>query len=421
MNLIKSFSAYAFFNILNAAIPFLLIPVLTDYLTPNDYGILTNVDVFFRITLPFIILGINAAINTAYFRMERADLPVYISTGVFLSFLSSVLFFVIYIFFSSKIETYIQLPKEWLLIAPFYCFFQGISQIVLGLFQVQKKAFHFGIYQVSLTLMNISLSLFFVIYLNYSWTGRLLGLILTYITFMVIGLLYLHRKKLLVSKFSKGFAKDLLFFGIPLLPHLLAGPIIQFSDRFFISSFAGNNWTGLYNVAFQIGSSISLITVAFNQAWVPFLYEKLGHSTHDQKTKLVKYSYLLMLAFLLMAIVLYILSPLIFKFFVGTQFQASQQFIFAISLGSAIGGMYFMVANYIFYQKKTYILSWVTISNAILSIGLNLILVRKYGAWGAAYTYIISNAFLFISVWFLSNKVYPMPWFSAFSKKNNFK
>ncbi|HDW3177945.1 TPA: polysaccharide biosynthesis protein, partial [Escherichia coli] len=38
MSLLKISSIYLFSNILNALIPFLLLPILTHNLTPNEYG-----------------------------------------------------------------------------------------------------------------------------------------------------------------------------------------------------------------------------------------------------------------------------------------------------------------------------------------------------------------------------------------------
>ncbi len=411
MNLIKSFSTFAFFNILNAAIPFLLIPVLTKYLSPADYGILTNIDVFARFTLPFIILGVNGAINTAYFKSERQEFPLYVSSGVFVSFLSSILFFVIFLFFHIIIGNKLEIPSIWLIIIPFYCFFQGITQILLGIFQVSKKAFHYGIYQVSLTAVNIGLSVLLIVYFDMNWSGRLLGLIITYCLFMGIAIIYLVKNKLLLNRYSKANVIDILKFGIPLLPHLIAGPLIQFSDRLLITSFVGNAANGLYTVAFQIGTSIALITVAFNQAWVPHVFEQLGKADFNIKKRIVQQSYLLMLAFVGLAVLLFFATPFIFKWFIGAEFIDSQQYVFLISLGSVFAGMYFLVTNYIFYEKKTYILSWVTVANGIFSVALNYFLIQKYGAWGASITFLVTNFLLFISVWILSNRVYPMPWF----------
>ena len=77
-NLIKNISFFTFFNVINSAIPFLLLPVLTVYLTPEDYGI---IDIFFNISLiatPLVGLSIVQAISRYYF--EDIDLPKFVAT-----------------------------------------------------------------------------------------------------------------------------------------------------------------------------------------------------------------------------------------------------------------------------------------------------------------------------------------------------
>ena len=72
--------------------------------------------------------------------------------------------------------------------------------------------------------------------------------------------------------------------------------------------------------------------------------------------------------------------------------------------------MYFMVTNYIFYAKKTYILAYVTFSVTILHIGFLYFLINLNGAIGAAQAIMITSIITFLSVWILSHKVYKMPW-----------
>jgi O-antigen/teichoic acid export membrane protein len=342
--------------------------------------------------------------------MDPAEFPKYVSSGMFVLLAGSLLIFGFFLLTSGFFTSQVQMPLFWLLVAPFYCLFQGVSQIVLGLLQMSKQSMRYGLYQVSMTSINLILSILLVVVFRLSWTGRVWGIFATYAIFMVIGVAFLIRKGYLIPQISKDYVKDIFWFGIPLLPHLLAGPLMQFSDRLLISKFVGNDWTGLYNVAFQIGNSIALVTVAFNQAWVPFLYGKLKNANASDKIKLVKQSYGLILAYFGIALLLIMFTPLIFRWFIDPNFYPAQQFVFLIALGSAINGIYFLVTNYIFYEKKTYILSWITVSNGVLSVLLNIFLIQKFGAWGAAYTFLITNIFLAVSVWILSNKVYPMPW-----------
>ena len=95
--LVKNISLFTFFNVINSAIPFLLLPLLTTYLSPEDYGV---VDIFYNISMiatPLIGLSVVQSISRYYF--EEVDLSKFVTT-VFLilaSFGSLVLFASIFI------------------------------------------------------------------------------------------------------------------------------------------------------------------------------------------------------------------------------------------------------------------------------------------------------------------------------------
>jgi O-antigen/teichoic acid export membrane protein len=417
MSFFRSVSTYAVANVINSAIPFILLKVLTDYLSPEEYGYFTTVDVFNRFTLPFIILGVNSAIATAFFKNDRRDFPAYLSSALVVPVAGMFMFFLFFLVSGKLFEHWFQVPYKWTLIGPAYCLLQTITLVTLSVFQINKKALQYGIYQNLMTVVNLSLSVLFVVKFHWGWQGRTLGILCAFAVFALVGLFILWKKKLLVAHIRKDFIIDVLKFGLPLLPHLVAGPLIQFTDRFFINSYAGVHWTGIYNVAFQLGTALSLITVAFNQAYSPHLFETLSKITKSEKIRIVRNSYLLMIAYLAMAVAIFAVCPLLFRIFINVKFAAAQQFILVLALGSAFNGMYMLVTNYIFFEKKTHLLAWVTISNAVFSVLLNLILVRKFGAWGAASTYCITQFAVFISVWILSNRIYPMPWLAFFSKK----
>jgi O-antigen/teichoic acid export membrane protein len=113
---------------------------------------------------------------------------------------------------------------------------------------------------------------------------------------------------------------------------------------------------------------------------------------------------------MIMAVGLGITSFWFFPLFLGSKFIGASSYVIWIALGFAFNGMYMMVVNYIFYVKKTYILAWVTFSIALISILVNYLLIKNIGPIGAAYTFAGMNFVTFLSVWFLSNRVCPMPW-----------
>ncbi len=54
--LLKNTAIYTLTTIINSAIPFLLIPILTRYLNPSDYGIISVYTVIVAIVSPFIVI-----------------------------------------------------------------------------------------------------------------------------------------------------------------------------------------------------------------------------------------------------------------------------------------------------------------------------------------------------------------------------
>ena len=84
---------YGFGSILNAAIPFFIMPILTRNLTPVDYGIVSMFNVLLNFTLPFIGVSTNSAIARYYYDKEKVNLKVYLSNCFLILVSSTLLFF----------------------------------------------------------------------------------------------------------------------------------------------------------------------------------------------------------------------------------------------------------------------------------------------------------------------------------------
>jgi O-antigen/teichoic acid export membrane protein len=82
-------------------------------------------------------------------------------------------------------------------------------------------------------------------------------------------------------------------------------------------------------------------------------------------------------------------------------------------LGQAFSGMYLMVTNYIFYSKKTGLLSLVTISSGLLNVVFLVVLIKLLGITGAAMAFTLAMALRFLLTWWVAQKRHPMPWFNS--------
>jgi len=409
-SLFRSAGIYTLTQAINSAIPFLLMPILTRYLTPTDYGIVAMFGVLLSFVAPFTGLSIQGAIARQYYDRDEVDMPCYVTNCLLILLSSTVIVGVIFYLLAEPISRLSSFPMQWLWAVIIVSAAQFMNQVNLTLWQVQVKPIPYGIYQITQTIVNLGFTLWFVVGLGMNWQGRVQAQVIAFGAFAIFSLFLLFRNGWIRLQVNKNYIKNALYFGVPLIPHALSGTINTMVDRIMITSMVSVAYTGLYSVGFQIGMIIGILEDSFNRAYVPWLYERLKRDQYSEKIMIVKLTYVYFVGIICLALALGTIAPWFLSFFVGPQFAGSGQFVLWIALGFAFDGMYKMVVNYIFYAEKTYILAWVTFTTAAISIGVNYFFIKLFGAVGAAYTYSIMGFVTFLAVWILSNRVYPMPW-----------
>ena len=85
---LKNTSVYAITTIINSAIPFLLIPFLTKYLSPSDYGLISMHAVLLAFITPFIGYNTNNYIGRLFYSLSKDDLSKYIGNLLFILLVS---------------------------------------------------------------------------------------------------------------------------------------------------------------------------------------------------------------------------------------------------------------------------------------------------------------------------------------------
>lgn len=407
---IRNSFIYIVTSIINASIPFLLLPILTSCLTPADYGITALYQLVVSFMIPLIGLNSEGAVSVEYYRGDSQNFGLYVGNCVLLSFISLSFFLLIAFLFSSILEETLEIPSRWILLAVLHCFFQFISLLTLVLWQVSKKSLKFGIYQITTSLFNALLSIWFVYYLNGGYTGRLNAYILSAFFSFLFCILYIYHKYGILFSFDIKVIKDILSYGIPLIPHAIGGWGLALVDRFILANKIGLGEVGRYSVAFQLASVLGIITIAVNQAFVPWLYSKLTAISYEQKKKIVRMSYFYMIGLVLLSLVMIIGFPLIQKILVNDKFDGVSPYFSILIWGFCFQGFYFVFTNYISFVKKTRYQAVVTISITIIKIPLTYFFISLFGGIGAAIAYSLIYFLFFFITAIVSNKLYCMPW-----------
>lgn len=406
--LFQQIGIYTTANVISKGVPFFMLPILTDYLTEGDFGIYSNFLAVLGIIVPFVGVNAMASVSRMYVK-EDVDRSRYVSTGFWLISILAMFFSALMFLFATEVEALTEVPKEIVWIISFYAWLTNVNELILSIWRMEDKPLTFGLFSIGRTVLEIGISIVFIVGLEMNYEGRILGLFLTFTLFTLIAVISLLRKRLLTWAFNKIDLKSILNFGLPLIPHVLSATVIMFSDKLFITNMINIESNGVYSVAFQVGLGIALLQTSFNQAWIPWFYKKMENPTYSFKIKIVKVTYLYFIGILLCTLILWLITPFIFKF-IGKDFQAGMELVLWVALGFAFNGMYKMVGAYLFYLEKTKVIAYLSIISAIVNIILNFYLIPLKGIEGAALATMMTLALQFVLVWIIAAKLYPMPW-----------
>lgn len=409
--LFKNSAIYIFGDVLNKSIPFFMLPVLTRYLSPSDYGLISIFAVLVSVMAVFTGLSVHGAVNVNFFRISKDKLSEYIGNVLFILCITTMVILIFSIFFHKFISNKTNIPSEWIIVAVIVASSQFITTINLVLWMAQQRPKAYSLYQLGQTVFITFFSILFIIAFKMNWEGQLLAQSSGTILFAGISLLFIVKRNFVTFKLNREYIYDALKFGIPLVPHALAAWVKTGADRMILMSLIGSQATGIYSVAYQLGMVISVVVTAFNKAWNPYLFRVLSSEPSvDEKKMLVKITYIYFFMLLIFVLSFTLAVKYIVPFFLGSSFETASQYIFYIAIAFAFQGMYLMVTNYIFYIKKTHILAYVTFTTAALHVTLSYFLILSNGAIGAAQAMSISFFVTFIATWILSSRVYKMPW-----------
>ncbi|MFT7008473.1 MAG: O-antigen/teichoic acid export membrane protein [Colwellia sp.] len=417
--LLKASSIYVFSTILVSIIPFLLIPVMTRYLTKEEYGQVAMFQILVSAMSAIVGFSVYGAANRKYFDQDVSQQTLQKFNGACFHILltSTFVFLIILIFIKEWIAKHFDIPPSWILVALVVSFTSFVVQIRLGQWQIREKAKLFGIFQIIQSLLNAILSIVFVVVLLKGAQGRIDAQMFVMLLFTLISVYLLYRDKLVVLfQWNPILIREALSFGIPLVPHVVGGFLLLSVDRIVINEKLGLAEVGIYMLAVQLSSVLKIIFHSINKAYSPWLFGELKTNNEKTKIQIVKLTYLYFLCLLFISGLIFLFGPFFVVLIAGSDYQNAGPIIGYLCLGNIFNGMYLMVANYIFYSKKTFRLSLVTVSSGVINIILLFLLIEPYGLVGAGIAFAVSNFVMFLLAWITSSKSHNMPWFSALLK-----
>jgi O-antigen/teichoic acid export membrane protein len=266
-------------------------------------------------------------------------------------------------------------------------------------------------------LVASSLVILLVVIFNYGWEGRLWSL---FITALLTGVLSIYFSLKYIETFRKldvGYWKPFLLFGLPLLPHSFAIWVKAAFAKLFITDSIGLADNGVYSFAISINAIFLIFAMAFFSAFSPYMYKKLSSTEIKEDLYIVKkdivrkiYTFLILYSIVLF-LGYFVLSFIINQFFLE-KYGESLTYLPYLLLYNLFNAGYISLSSLVFYTKATKYLGVLTIITAFLNIVLLFVLIPILGTVGAPIATLIVSVLTLVLIYFYSNKVFYMPWFS---------
>lgn len=398
---------------LSAGLPFLMLPVLTRVMEPEEYGLAGMFAVMVAVLTSVVGLNTHGAAGMRYFDRESIDLPRYVAGCMVIGVASTAVALLAVLLLAPWLQAWTQLPLAWLLAAVLVAAAQFVLQLQLTLWQSAALALKFGALKVAQAALDAIASLALVLLLHLGWEGRAGGIALANLAVAALAFGLLLGGRWMRFPAAREDMRAAVRFGLPLVPHLASGMVLTLFDRFLISGTLGLASVGIYMVAVQIGMAMGLVTDAFNRAYAPWLLQTIKQQDAARDLRIVRWTYGYFAALLLAALLAGVFAEPLLRLLAGEKYLQAAPAIPWIAFGFAFGGMYFMVTNYVFYVGRTGSLALVTFTAGAVNVVAALLLVRSHGIVGAAQAALAGKIVLFAGTWWLSHRCRPMPWARA--------
>jgi O-antigen/teichoic acid export membrane protein len=402
-------SIYAIGNISRQLISFVMLPIYTNYLTPEDYGAVALL--IFLVSLIEIIFGgqLFQAVPKYYHQSKTTDEKrAVVSTALLLTtFFSSFAFIIIavfreptstFLFGTNNYSIYVGLFSSLILLHAF-------EQYGLTFIRILKKPWLFLWLSMAKLVTQLSLNILLIVYFDLGLLGIVTSSIISSILISAVLVGFIIRK--CGFDFNQKIGKTMIKFSWPLWLSGLIGLYIGSSNRYFLRIFSDLTEVGLFELAVKFSAIISsLIWLPFSQYWQTERFQiaktDAAYTTYNNVFKSV--SVLLFSS----AIGIALFTPIVIEFMSSELFHPAAKAVPYLALAAVFGSLT-IFHNFSFIQNENTI--EITKNNTFAAIILTFsmfIFVPTYGFVGAAIGAMITSILHFVATAYRSRFYYDL-------------
>jgi O-antigen/teichoic acid export membrane protein len=400
-------AAYTASSVISKLIAVALLPLLTRYLTPADYGaaevLITGV-----IAASIVIrLGIIEALLRFYYQADED--PDQVVKTSFASLL-----------WTTTIGLAISLPlagpiSELLLghsdpglmrIAIFGLWVFTMFEFLTALFRLDERAKAYFAFTVANVLVTIPVTVWLVVGEGKGASGLLIGQYATGAAFLAL-LVFAQRRRLALVP-DRALLRRMLRWGLPTMPAELSLYSLNFIDRVLIVRLVGLGDAGLYSLSVKFAQAVNVLVKGFQLAWPPLAYSIQDDDEARRAYAVIVTWFVSVTTFVVAG--MWLLSRWIVRTLAAPEFFDSYKTIGLVSTGVMLYALYLVLVIVLGRTGRTEFNFPATGAGTVTNIGLNLLLLPSMGIVGAGVSLVASYAVVLVLMYVFTQRLFKVPY-----------
>jgi O-antigen/teichoic acid export membrane protein len=388
-----------------------LLPILTPFLTLNDYAIFGIINAYVAMLFPFNELGFNMIFQNSYFKDKNNYKSIWSNLlGLLIKWrliyfivLSIVLFFVLRL---NDIPTNVIFLVTFLTSTP-VLFFDLIKLIGTRLCLVQEQHKKIQVSAFISSIITISTSFILIYYFR---LGYIAWVVSGFVT-LLFQFIYFYYILSVINGIKPVFSDRLgiIFFHLkktwPIIPHSYSSYLLNTSDRIVLDMFrVSNNQIGLYNIAYSFANYFNFLNSSLNLVLMPKLYKifaKGGKIADLLFSALIKIWFYFTLCF---AFNITIWMKELFGFlYRNSSFHSAYQYGIILIMSYSYFPIYVGAVEKTIYADRSKNVMKITLTAGLVNVLLNIIFTPLIGIWATTISTFISFMIMAFIVFYLKS------------------
>jgi len=386
----------------------LLVILLTRVLSVEEFGIYSILSATVLLSISFLELGFTQYIVIKLSGVEEKSRIQAFFSIVSFEFLLLVFLSIILVFFRGTFLKLMNIQSYGVefILCIVIILFGVIARMYFSYFTaLQRLNFANFMYMLRNKGWTLVLGAFFLIF----WKFTLLDVFFIWaaVTFLIVFVYAMFVRKDLFEFFKIGFStpfiKKALYFGIPLIPLVVASWFITASDRYVLNFYRTTAIVGIYSLAYSLPGVITTLGATASHVIQPYFAE--AWNKKEEYGVLINASLKYGLILILPAVTgLLFFGEEVITLLSGPKYLAAVPIIPTLSVFPVLAFLSFIYYEVLLAANKTKTVSVIFVFGAILNLALNFVFIPTYGMQGAAIATILSYFFIAIGLYLPSKK-----------------